>query len=416
MKLLLEPYKYQQIGTDFAIKQRYSINGDKMGLGKSVQTISLAVKEDIPKTLIIAPAFLVPNWKAEIMKFTGEEAQTFNYGTESRFEIVSYDSVKKVAKYFPRYDFVACDEIHYLKNIQAKRTKAIHELISTFKPEYFLGLSGTPIKNRVPEFYSLLRLCWYGGRYSEFSKYAPSYWLFNKSFTKQKIQRFGGRKVTKWEGVKNAQGLKDLIKPVYIRRKPEDVLDLPDEIHQEVLMSEKARTDELLKTAWEAYEGKKESKSFMSGKAISALGKTDYTVEFVKNLLEEEAGVIIFTDHVQAAKKIASDLGDGARFITGNTQANLRQVWVDDLNEGRLSAIVATIPSLSVGVNITGVSAMVFNDFAWVPADMDQARKRIHRIGQTKTCRYYYIMASKYDQKIYNTLKKKSKIIAEVDV
>jgi len=417
MKLLIEPYGFQKEGIDFAYKTRYSINGDKMGLGKTLQAVGLAVKADVKKTLIVCPAFLVPNWKSEIEKFCGETAETMFFGLEkSRFDIVSYGSLKKTEKVFDKYDLVVCDEIHYVKNIKAARSARLHGLVHKHEPDYFLGLSGTPIKNRIPEFYSLLRLCWYGGRYPDFNRFSGSYWLFNERFTKKKIIRFGGRRVTKFEGVKNVAELKALIKPVYIRRKAEDVLDLPEEIDKDVIMADKSKTDKLLQVAWEAYEGNKGSKSFASGKAVSALGKVGYTVEYVTGLLEEVDRVVIFTDHVQAAKKIAAGLPqEDVRFVTGETPVKHRSDYVNDIQSGKIRVLVSTIGSLSVGVNLTAVHHMVFNDFAWVPADIDQARKRIHRIGQKNNCVYHNIFASKYDKIIHKTLLTKRNIIAEVD-
>jgi SNF2 family DNA or RNA helicase len=52
---------------------------------------------------------------------------------------------------------------------------------------------------------------------------------------------------------------------------------------------------------------------------------------------------------------------------------------------------------------------MVFNDLPWVPADLQQAEKRIHRIGQQERCFYYYVIDPGMGELIYKTLEAKIK-------
>jgi SWI/SNF-related matrix-associated actin-dependent regulator 1 of chromatin subfamily A len=415
LKLLLDLFDFQAEGVDFAVKAKYSINAYEMGLGKSPTAIAAAVKVGAKKILVVCPAFLIPNWINEIAKFTGERASG-DLSSQDPFHVVSYTSIKRAVSNFSQYDFVICDEVHYAKNLDAKRTILLHELLSTHRPNYFIGLSGTPIKNKVPEFYSLLRLCWYGGRYREFDSFSTSFWKFCMNFTNRRSKIIGSKTFTDFEGLKNPEQLRQLIKPVYIRKRVEDAITLPDQIRIEHLIADKSKTDDLLRMAFESYEGKKASKSFASGKAISALGKVEYTVEFITENLEAAGKFIVFTDHVQSAKKLFDNLDHiGCRYITGQTPVDLRESYVESLNKGEIKILIATIGSLSVGVNLTGCNRMIFNDLPWVPADIEQAEKRIHRIGQKSKCFYYYILASKYDEYILRTLNKKRKLIEQVE-
>ncbi len=266
MKLRVPLYDFQKLGVEFAKRKRYSLNGDRMGCGKTAQALALACEVESLITLVVCPAFLVLNWRGEVEKFIGPEVA-------SRFHVVSYDSIYKIESFKP-YDFVIADEVHYLKNLQAKRTQAFHARMEDAPPKFFLGLSGTPIKSHVAEFYSLLKLCWLGGRYPEFDRYSQSFWLFQKEFMHEKRLKFGGRKFTKFEGVKNAEQLRDLIKPIYIRRRTEEVLSLPEQIRQEIVVSEKSKVDADLEAAWEAYQGGSDRKVFSSAKAVSALAPT----------------------------------------------------------------------------------------------------------------------------------------------
>lgn len=409
LQLRVPPYDFQVKGIEFAYAKRYSLNGSQMGVGKTIQALGLAALANVDKTLVVCPAFLQFNWRDEIEKFLGEDAQ-------ERFDIVSYDSLKNVPSFEP-YGVVIADECHYTKNLQAVRTQRFHTLMAKNPPKFFVGLSGTPIKNSVPEFYSLLKLCWYGGNYPEFDMFSKSPYGFLHKFTTKKSIFINGRQVSKYEGVRNVDQLKALIKPVYIRFKTSDVLSLPEQVFREVLIADRASFDGVMKSAWDSYLGGKNRNLFSSNKAVSALAKVKFTVEFVTELLQEVDRVVVFTDHVQAAKEIFSSFQPGeARYVTGETGMTLRAEIVKEFEAGRCKVLVATIGAMSVGVNMTSCADMVFNDAPWVPADMAQAEARIHRIGQRKVCRYFYILASKYDRMIYRTLANKKKLIQQLGV
>lgn len=371
-----------------------------MGLGKSLIAIATALESGVDRVLIVCPAYLIPNWNAELDKVTD---------VPERFTVISYASLKKIGSKFKEFSFTIWDEVHYLKNPEAQRTKLAHKLMKKHKPKFFLGLSGTPIKNKVPEFYLLLRMCYYGNRYPRFEKFAKSRWVFFNTFS-NKIMKNGFHS---FEGIKNVAQLKELIKPVYVRKRTKDVIDLPEMVDIDVMFKDKGKIDEHLKEAWDIYSGKKADKTFASGKAVSALAKTKYTINYVVENLEEMGKVIIFTNHVQAAEEMGKVLNFPV--VTGKTPALARIGYVESLNQGDTIGLVATIGSLSVGFNITGVNHMVINDYPWVPADLEQAKKRIHRIGQTKTCFYHLIFATDFDRVIWRTLKKKMEILEAMD-
>lgn len=410
LQLLLPPKDYQAVGIRFAVDNRYTLNGDQMGLGKTLQALGAVAEVQAKKVFVVCPAILVFNWRAEIEKFLGPEAG-------ERFFVVSYDSLHKFES-LSGFDFVIADEAHYVKNLDAKRTKKLHDLLEKSRPGHFMALSGTPIKNAVPEIYSLLKLCWYGGRYSEFDMFSKSIYGFLHKFTTKKTVYLGSKQITKWDGIRNVDQLKALIKPVYIRRKTEEVLSLPPKNYQEILAAETSEFDQAIKEAWENYSGGKDKKLFSSAKAVSALAKVPFTTKFAVDMLEGGVDrVIVFTDHVQSARALATSfLTYKTHLITGETPPADRAAMIEDFEEGLVQGLVATIGAMSVGVNLTSCSRMIFNDLPWVPADLAQAEARIHRIGQVNHCFYYYILASRQDQIIYRTLAAKKKLIEKSGV
>ena len=71
-------FSYQKEAVDFAVTRPGVIIADEMGLGKTVQSIAVAVMKKqvfgFEKTLVICPASIKDQWKAEIEKFCDEKA------------------------------------------------------------------------------------------------------------------------------------------------------------------------------------------------------------------------------------------------------------------------------------------------------------------------------------------------------
>lgn len=381
---------------------RYAIIAHDMGLGKSILSLALACHVGQP-TLIVCPAYLRKKWHDEDV---GEFTENGN------FKIVSYGDLVKNADTIGKYNFIIADEAHYLKNMQSNRTKAFHSYIIKNAPEHLYLLSGTPIKNRVPEIFSLLQLCYYGGKYPQFSNFYRLYYKFCSTFCNQHRFTVRGREVTQYVGLKNVELLKKVIKPIYFRRKLGEGA-LPPQTRIPITIKAKSDYDNKLMKAFEKFDVDPDDSSYMTLKAANALAKTPATVELAKNIIEEGNRVVIFTDHVAACEEIASFLNVTA--ITGAMKPELRSVYVDRFKKDLNKALVATIGSLSTGQNLQCANYMIFNDFSYVPSDLEQAEKRIHRIGQDKPCMYYYIFTSPIDKKIYSAVRSKMKTIKEVN-
>ena len=434
----MQLYDYQEKGRDFLMKRKYALLGDEMGLGKTIQAIA-AIKDNQGPVLVICPAMLRYTWVREIEKYQ-DEFHDFNFDIEVNTEkfavsppkntirIVSYAYLAKLPKTFmPRV--VIFDEAHYLKSFQAKRTQAAHELIFRTAPECLWLLSGTPIKNNVTEFYSVLKLLSYcpsgtnGLKIKERSQYA-----FNLKFShpsSRSIYVGSGKnkrhvEIVEYKGIRNLDKLKEYLSGKYLRRLAKGVLDLPELIDKDILLSEKVgRAD---KDLMEAFENKDKG-IFREGhvstiKAESALAKATKTVKYVLDLVEEGESVVVFTDHVNSAKKIQKSLEDKgikSYCITGEVPAIVREEYIFSFQECRAKVLVATIGSASTGFTLTAARHLIFNDLPWVPADIDQARKRIHRVGQSRGCVIHYMMSSPVDLYIKDKLLQKRKSLGKLE-
>lgn len=378
--------------------------GRRNGFGKTPQAIGISLLSLRERVLIVCPAFLKYNWEEEIDKFVGRD--------KFEYKIISYAKVKDSEDLFKWADCVIADEVHYAKNKDAQRTKALHQFMYDHRPARFIGLSGTPITGKIPDWYSLLMLCSYNpyGN-SGLGIDNVSYWDFCNKFCKVKIKKIRGRRISEFYGHKNVDGLKKLLKGKYIRRLCKDVLDLDAIIEQTITIAQ----DDLDKEAHEEMTIAEKERIWATTKKQSAITKARYASEFIDNLIES-GPVVVFSDHRDPVSIISDSLTKNkrrVRVITGDTSMEERHKINKFFQEGRLDAVVCTIGAASVGINLTKASQIVFNDLSARPDQNAQALKRVHRIGQNRQVRAYFLTSNKTDKQLTNILRQKIKTMRE---
>ncbi len=330
------------------------------------------------------------------------------------YAIVSYNFLKNAEKLFEWANLVVYDEVHNIKSTKAQRTNFAHKFTYENSIERCLMLTGTPIQNRVYEFYSLIALANYNPKIEEsaFLKKFPTYVDFANYFSylrEFEMNRGNKRvKVQQWEGIKNEDELKNKwLKNIYIRF--ENMEDIPSE-EMEIPVSYEDNPD--LLAAFEEFSPGANESVMSKVKAQAALSKASFTAEYVQNLLDQDERVVVFSDHVESAELIAYKLG--VKAITGKTLMHYRDAMAERFQNLESNVIVATIGSFSTGIDLQSANNVVFNDPNWVPGNMDQARFRIKRIGQKKRCFFHYIVGSHQDSIIYQRIKQKEEVIRAV--
>ncbi|EXJ96252.1 adenosinetriphosphatase [Capronia coronata CBS 617.96] len=185
---------FQLEGLDWMMKQEKSqwkggLLGDEMGMGKTIQAVSLIMSDWPAKspTLVVVPPVALMQWQAEIKDYTSGKLNVLIYhisanpkckqlslkdlkkydvimvsysGLESMFRkenkgwnrndgIVKEESLLHAIKYHR----IILDEAHSIK----QRTTSVSKACFALKADYKWCLSGTPVQNRIGEFFSLLR-------------------------------------------------------------------------------------------------------------------------------------------------------------------------------------------------------------------------------------------------------------------
>ncbi|KIJ70617.1 hypothetical protein HYDPIDRAFT_77257 [Hydnomerulius pinastri MD-312] len=185
LKVTLLPF--QQESLSWMRKQENGIwhggmLADEMGMGKTIQMISLFVSDLKRPNLVIAPTVAIMQWRNEINAHT-ENMNVLVWHGASRVtspkELEKYDVIltsyavlescfRKQQSGFKRkglivkepsplhqikWNRIVLDEAHNIKERVTNTAKACFELESNYK----WCLSGTPLQNRVGELYSLVR-------------------------------------------------------------------------------------------------------------------------------------------------------------------------------------------------------------------------------------------------------------------
>jgi SWI/SNF-related matrix-associated actin-dependent regulator 1 of chromatin subfamily A len=418
---------YQRAGISFAGRAYQEgregvLIADEMGLGKTIQAIGcINADPKIGRVLIICPATLKINWSRELSKWLTRR-MTIAIATSQCFPsadivIINYDILTKWKEKLSYYwDLVIADECHWVKNPKAQRSKAIMghkgnrrtgEPASSGIPcKRRLALTGTPICNRPVELFPIIN--WLSPRDW------PNFFSYAKRYANGHNNGWG------WDftGASNLEELQTKLRStIMVRRLKKDVLtELPPKRRQVIelpangctgLLAEQARMEEerenrlvALRAAVELakvsdseeqyaaavkalQEGQKVA--FEGGAKIAheiALAKVPYTVEHVREALEEGGKVVLFAHHLDVIAAIHREF-PGSVVVTGDVSYEDRQRAVDRFQtDPQCNLFIGGIKAAGVGLTLTASSHVVFHELDWVPGNMCQAEDRCHRIGQ----------------------------------
>lgn len=404
----LELYPHQKEAIAFAKKKAYSLCVLPMGAGKTLIAINV-IKDKYP-AVVICPAFLRLSWKREIEKHLGVEAVVWKRGESLRADvlIVNYEILGKLPP-LPEVNAVVVDEIHYIKNASAQRTKRVAQFIGEHMPDIFLGMTGTLMTKDIDDLYMPVMICSLVHNQEWASDYSNPY-KFRSRYMVKKRSRFS-RTGFIYEGAKKQTlpELQAVLAQFSFVRKASEVLDFLPPFEDRIVecTEPKGLSNDfnfLLNTLEKQMP---QDEHFMTRKANAAKAKSLRTVEYVRTLFRlNEHPIVVFTDHIEAAMRLARELR--APYVTGLQTPEERERLVQEFQAGDHKVIVATIRSLGVGVTLHAARHVVFNDISYSSADNEQAKKRIHRIGQNRACIAHYLVAGKLDRRIHKIVKDKA--------
>lgn len=115
-----------------------------------------------------------------------------------------------------------------------------------------------------------------------------------------------------------------------------------------------------------------------------------------------------FLPEIKAICRLLEKRGMKYSCITGEVKDRVAQV--DDFqNDPAVMVFVGQIATAGLGITLTAASTMVFYSLDYSMSNFEQAKARIHRVGQKMSCTYFYLVAQKtVDEKVLRALKNKA--------
>jgi len=421
-------YPFQQKGVGFLeAKRGRALIADEMGLGKTIQALAwLQLHPELSPVIIVVPASLKLNWEREIetwMTNTGT-VQILNGTTPYKIigdiVIINYDIIfawiAEIKRLKPQV--MILDEVHYIKNNQAKRTKAIKRL-GKFIP-HVIGLSGTPIVNRPIEIYNAVNII--------DRTIFPSQWDYTEKYCARKYNGFG----YDVSGASNTEELNyKLVNTIMLRRLKKDVLpDLPDKVHSYIPIEldnveEYKYAETNFVSFVRQYKGKEAAVRASNAQALAEIeglkqlavkGKLKQCINWIRDFLESDEKLVVFATHKFVIEELMKAFPKITVKVDGSVTGKNRQLAVDSFQKlSTVRLFVGNIKAAGVGITLTAASNVAFIELPWTPGDLVQAEDRVHRIGQKNSVNIHYLLASEtIEERIAKLIDKKRKILDSV--
>lgn len=408
--------------------------GDKRGLGKTLSSIIWMRVNKAKKTLICLRKEVAPDFIKElgirepdlfVYPMLGANSETrgmaaFLLNSHKEFVVVTNieswrrdvdTTTKDILKI--DYDTLILDEAHHIKTSETGTAKGFFKLAERIPK--VLELTGTPIKNRPQEMFSLL--------HALYPDIFPRKTLFLTDYCVQVGQN-------RWAF--SEHGVKSLVAKIshfYIARTPEDVgrkvppprmieYVLDFESHPEQKKAYQDMTERSLAilgsgeavpivsqlavmtrqaqvVSWPA--GIKFTIKNEHGEIVEIVNfdvhqsvKMDWAEDLIKELVEEGERVVLFSRFKPAIYELRRRLEEslsvavvtGDEKIQGNTQEVLNDFDLKTAPKNpRYQVLLATYQTIGESANLNSSRHMILYDRFWNPGNDDQAVGRIDRIN-----------------------------------
>uniref|UniRef100_A0A9J7YKW8 Zinc finger, RAN-binding domain containing 3 n=1 Tax=Cyprinus carpio carpio TaxID=630221 RepID=A0A9J7YKW8_CYPCA len=403
---------FQREGILFAL----SMDGRSMGLGKTIQAISVAYifKQEWP-LLIVVPSSLKYPWIEELEKWIPEldprhinlvesKTDTMSIGT-SKVTILGYGLLTTDARPLlealnkQRFGVILVDESHYLKSRNAARSKILVPVIQNAKRAILL--TGTPALGRPEELFMQIDAL-YPRRFGTWSDYAKKYCNAHYKF-------FGARRQWDCRGASHLDELHQRLSEIMIRRLKNQVLtQLPPKIRQRIpfdLPKDAAKEASASFERWEKLMSSESENQFVEVMSLithmykqTAVAKAGAVKDYIKMMLEkEQLKFLVFAHHLsmlQACTEAVIEVKASYIRIDGSVPSAERIQLVHRFqNDPDTRVAILSIQAAGQGLTFTAASHVVFAELYWNPGQIKQAEDRAHRIGQTTTVHIHYLIA-----------------------
>lgn len=421
------------------------ILADDMGLGKTLQIISLLqqLKNDGAfaqnKAIVVVPSGLLQNWKRELEKFAPELSAKFYHGASRNLDLENSDVIvttygilrtEKKALAEICWQVAIIDEAQNIKNAGSSQTRAVKALNASIR----IAMSGTPVENRLMEFWSVMDFCNHG--------LLGNAKAFREEFEKP-IQERSDKHRTEL--------FKKVTAPFLLRRLKTDrsiITDLPEKLEQNDWAELSPEQAKLYNSVFESgmerlanFEAENSQGQFERSAEVLRLilalkqicnhpasylkdgnlepalsGKMELFLEILDGILESDEKVLIFTQFTEMGEILSSVIEKRFKlrplFYHGGLSLKARDGVVSEFeSQADKRILILSIKAGGTGLNLTAASQVIHYDLWWNPAVEAQATDRAYRIGQNRrVCVHRLITKDTFEEKIDALLSGKKKL------
>lgn len=315
----------------------------------------------------------------------------FNY----QIGIINYDLAWRRPELLKLKDFtLLLDESSLIQNETAKRSKFILKM----KPMSVILLSGTPTGGKYEKLWSQLHLLGW-----PITK--QMYW---NQFVNVEYLDTVGRSIPIVTGYKNVQRLKRKMNMYGCQfLKTDDVFDLPSQNFQKIKVetSKKYRQfkkDKVVEIGETELVGDTTLTKMLYERQLCGIYSEAKLKAFTDLLESTEDRLIVFynfTAELEALKTVCDSAGRPYSVVNGKVKDLTAYEQKSD------SVTFLQYQAGAMGLNLQKACRMVFFTLPLSSELYEQAKKRIHRIGQDKPCFYYQLICKgSIEEKILRTL------------
>lgn len=394
-----------------------------MGLGKTFVGAEKMWRLNNAVNLVICQKSKIDDWVQHFKEFYPEfrvfnltkksEAITFRnlmdlqqiQDSESIIGVINYETSFRRSYISHMTGFtMMLDESSLINNENAKRSKFILKL----KPESVILLSGTPTAGKYERLWSQVQLLgWNITKKAFWKSYVDTTWVEDGDFKREVII-----------GYKNVAHLKKkLAEHGAIFMKTDEVIELPEQIEQKIMLSVTKEYKYFIKNSYlqlskqNLSEFQLDSDFYGSNEqdCIELVGDNSLTkmlyarqlcgqyhkekLQALRDLVEStEDRIVIFYNFTEEMKQMQNHLNELNRpysILNGSTKdLNAYENYGDSITFIQYQAG-------AMGGNFQKANKIIYYTLPLGKGSCDlweQSKKRIHRIGQNKTCFYYYLL------------------------
>lgn len=310
--------------------------------------------------------------------------------------VINYDLIFRRPELANLVEFtLMLDESSLIQNENSKRSRFI---LRKLNPKNVILLSGTPTGGKYEKLWSQCRLLGWNISKDAFWKTYVNYHFDDKDGFPLKVI----------DGYKNVERLKRKLREHgAVFMKSEEVFDLPEKCNNSLFVPitkeyRKFRKDAIITYDGHEFVGDSVLTKMLYERMLCGFANK-YKIEAVQDLLNSTDDRVIifynFQNELRVLSQLIIDMEKPLSIVNGETKDLSAYENSED------SVTLIQYQAGAMGLNLQKANKIIYFTPPVSSELFEQSKKRIHRIGQERTCFYYYpTCRGSIEERIYRTL------------